>query len=74
VALEPWTTRGPYLAVSRARARAERTGELEPIPSGALALSIEDDLADFLQCIVTDGTYVDEVARIGEADPDVATI
>jgi hypothetical protein len=61
-------------AVRRARARAAKTGELRPDVSRSLEAPIPDDLADFLQRILTDGTYAREVVRIGEDDPDLANI
>ncbi len=61
-------------AVERARVRAERTGELRPGPSTSLVTSIPDELAEFVDRILTDGTYAREVARIGREDPDLASI
>ncbi len=61
-------------AVIRARARAARTGELDPKLSGSFATSVTIEVADFLERILTDGTYSREVARIGEEDPDLASI
>jgi len=61
-------------AVERARARAARTGELRPVLSGSFAASVSAELADFVQRILTDGTYAQAVARIGEQDPDLANI
>lgn len=61
-------------AVERAKVRAERTGELRPGPSTSLATSVPQDLADFVDRILTDGTYAREVARIGQEDPDLASL
>jgi hypothetical protein len=63
-------------AVERARARAARTGELRPIVGGsfAVSVSVSDELAEFVQRILTDGTYAHAVGRIGEEDPDLANI
>ena len=61
-------------AVARARARAARTGELRTVVSGSFATCVSDELADFAQRILTDGTYARAVAHIGEEDPDLADI
>ncbi len=60
--------------VERARARAARTGELRPVVSGSFAPAVPDEVADFVQRILTDGTYASAVKRIGEQDPDLANI
>ncbi len=61
-------------AVERARSRAARTGELRPVVRGSFAAIVPDELADFVQQILTDGTYARAVERIGEQDPDLANI
>ena len=61
-------------AVARARARAEATGELHPIISGRFEGSVSEELADFAQRILNDGTYAREVRRLGQEDPDLASI
>ncbi len=60
-------------AVVRARARAEKTGELRPVVTGSFAPAVSDELAHFVERILTDGTYARAVAHIGEIDPDLAT-
>lgn len=60
--------------VARARARAASTGELRPEVTGSFAAAIPDEVADFVQQILTDGTYAEAVKSIGEQDPDLATI
>ena len=60
-------------AVERARARAAKTGEL-PVVGGSFAAAVSDEFADFVERIVTDGTYARAVARIGAEDPDLANI
>lgn len=61
-------------AVERARRRAAATGELRAGASRSAASVIPVELADFVERILTDGTYAEAVARIGEEDPDLATI
>ena len=61
-------------AVARARARAAATGDLRPIITGTFEGSVSEELADFAQRILTDGTYAREVRRLGQEDPDLATI
>ena len=61
-------------AVARARARAAATGDLHPIITGTLHGSVSEELADFAQRILTDGTYAREVSRLGQEDPDLAAI
>jgi hypothetical protein len=60
--------------IERARARAARTGELRPGPSGSFERSVPDELAEFVDRILTDGSYAREVDRIGREDPDLASI
>jgi hypothetical protein len=61
-------------AVARARGRAARTGELEPVVTGSPVITFPSDLVDFVQQILSDGTYARAVERIGEEDPDLASI
>ncbi len=61
-------------AVERARQRAAKTGELRPGSSRSFPVSIPQELADFLQRILTDGTYAQAVERVGREDPNLADI
>ncbi len=61
-------------AVERARARASRTGELRSVVGGSFAAAVPVELANFVERILTDGTYARAVERIGEQDPDLANI
>lgn len=61
-------------AVERARARAAETGELRAVVSGSVTGCASDELAEFVERILTDGTYARAVARIGEEDPDLANV
>jgi hypothetical protein len=74
VAIEHVTPVELEAAIGRARALAARTGELRPDLTGSFAASSQDDLADFVRRVLTDGTYAEENARIGEEDPDLASI
>jgi hypothetical protein len=61
-------------AVERARVRAERTGELPAAPNRLQVTVVPDELAEFVDRILTDGTYAREVALIGGEDADLASI
>lgn len=74
VAMEQLVPAELEAAVARARSRSAATGELRAGASGSAASVIPGELADFVERILTDGTYAEAVARIGEEDPDLATI
>ena len=61
-------------AVKRARSQAATTGELQPTGKGFSHISVPDELADFVQRILTDGTYARAIERIGDEDPDLADV
>jgi len=61
-------------AIERARVRAAKTGELRPGVRDTSVTTIPDAVADFVEQILTDGTYAREVERIGKEDPDLANI
>jgi hypothetical protein len=61
-------------AVERARTRASRSGELRPFINNSVRAVVSDELAAFVERILTDGTYAEEVTRIGEHDPDLASL
>jgi hypothetical protein len=63
-----------WAAVARARARAEETGELRPVVTGALKTPVSDELRAFVRQVLADGTYAREAKRIGEDDPDLASV
>jgi hypothetical protein len=61
-------------AVERAGTLASRSGELRPLINHSVRAVVSDELADFVERILTDGTYAGEVTRIGEHDPDLASL
>lgn len=58
--------------IDRARRRAAETGELRPTGRRLSSLAVPDDLAEFAQRVLTDGTYARTVERIAADDPDLA--
>lgn len=60
--------------VDSARSRAEASGELGPAGRDASRPDLPEDAVAFVRLILSDGTYTDEVERIGAEDPDVASI
>jgi hypothetical protein len=74
MAMEPAARSEFEAVVERARARAASTGELHPDVASAAAAPIPAELRDFVRQILLDGSYEREAARIGEADPDLATL
>jgi len=61
-------------AVERARELAARTGELRPVVTGSFGALVPDELAHFVEQILSDGTYARAVERIGREDPDLASV
>lgn len=74
MAIKPEASSGLEAAVARARLRAATTGELRPTFTGSTVAPVSEELADFVQTILTDGTYAEAVAGIGIDDPDLADI
>jgi hypothetical protein len=61
-------------AVKRARQRAAVTGELLPSPEGPPRTPTSAAVSKFVRQILTDGTYEQEIIRIGKEDPDLASM
>lgn len=61
-------------AIQRARARAEASGELRPQRSAGGLRPLPAEVAAFVTRILSDGTYAEEIERIGADDPGVASI
>lgn len=74
MAIEPGTSSELEAAVARARVRAATTGELRPTVNGTAVAPLSEELTDFVQKILTDGTYAQAVAGIGIEDPDLADL
>jgi hypothetical protein len=62
------------VAVARARGRAAASGELHPKASSSAPSPVGAAVGEFVERILTDGTYARTALRIGEEDPDLATI
>jgi hypothetical protein len=61
-------------AVELARSRAEASGDLRPAFLDAPRAGLPEDAVAFVRQILTDGTYLEEVLRMGAEDPEVASI
>lgn len=61
-------------AVKQARQRAAVTGELLPSPEGPARTPMSAEVSKFIRQILTDGTYEQEIIRIGKEDPDLASM
>ena len=61
-------------AVKRARQRAAVTGELLPSPEDPPRTPMTAAVSKFVRQILTDGTYEQEIIRIGKEDPDLASM
>jgi hypothetical protein len=60
-------------AVTRAQQRAAVTGELLPPSEISAREPMSADVSKFVREILTDGTYEQEITRIGKQDPDLAS-
>src|SRR5580658_1542332 len=61
-------------AVTRARQRAALTGEFFPSSEIPARTPMSADVAKFVRQILTDGSYQEEITRIGKEDPDLASM
>jgi hypothetical protein len=60
------------VAVERARARGQSSGEFRPVIAGSFVLPVSDELAAFIDRILSDGTYFEAVAQLVADDPELA--
>jgi hypothetical protein len=60
--------------VTRAQNRAALTGELIPSPGSSAREPMSAEVSKFIREILTDGSYEQEIIRIGKEDPDLASI
>jgi hypothetical protein len=60
--------------VRQARQSAAVTGELLPSPEGLARAQIPAEVSKFIREILNDGTYEQEIIRIGKEDPDLASM
>ena len=74
MAIEPEASSELDAAVARARFQAAATGELRPILTRSSGAPMSEELADFVDRILTDGTYARAIAGIGNDDPDLADV
>jgi hypothetical protein len=61
-------------AVTKAQQRAALTGELLPSLETAARVPMSAEVAKFVCEILTDGSYQEEITRIGKEDPDLASM
>ena len=61
-------------AVKWAQQRAAVTGELLPSSENSARTPMSADVAKFVREILADGSYQQEILRIGKEDPDLASI
>ncbi len=61
-------------AVAHARAQAAASGGLRGVVRGSFAAAVSEEVAEFAQMVLTDGTYARAVDQIGQLDPDLANI
>jgi hypothetical protein len=61
-------------AVTRAQNRAAVTGELLPSPASSARAPLSAEVSRFIREILTDGSYEQEIIRIGKEDPDLASM
>jgi hypothetical protein len=61
-------------AVTRAQQRAAVTGELLPSSEISARVPMSADVSKFVREIFTDGSYQEEVTRIGKEDPGLASM
>lgn len=61
-------------AVARARERAKLAGELEPKHSGTGLPLLPDEARRFLEQVLSNGSYAEEIRRLGAEDPEIATL
>ena len=61
-------------AVTRARQRAALTGEFFPSSDIPARTPMSADVAKFVRQILSDGSYQEEITRIGKEDPDLASM
>lgn len=61
-------------AVRQARQRAQVTGELLPTPEGPGRAPMSAAVSKLIRQILTDGSYEQEITRIGKEDPDLASM
>ena len=61
-------------AVTRAQNRAAVTGELIPSPGSSARAPMSAEVSRFIREILTDGSYQQEIIRIGKEDPDLASM
>jgi hypothetical protein len=62
------------VAVELARSRAGESGELQAVILDGPRSALPEEAIAFVRQILTDGTYAEEVRRIGTEDPEVASI
>jgi hypothetical protein len=74
VAVEFSTPSEFELAVARARNRAAATGEPRPGEKGLAAVPVPAELAEFVQRVLSDGTYARAVEQLGREDTNLATL
>lgn len=61
-------------AVARARAQAELAGELEPKRSRDGFPVLPEEATQFVRDVLSDGSYVEEIRRLGAQDSEIAAI
>ncbi len=74
MAIEPEASTERDVAVARARFQAAATGELRPILTPSSVTPTSEELGDFVDRILKDGTYAQAIASIGNDDPDLADV
>lgn len=61
-------------AVARARERAKLAGELDPKHSGTEFPLLPDEARRFVEQVLSNGSYAEEISRLGAEDPEIATL
>ncbi len=61
-------------AVRRAQQHAAATGELRPNRKGSHRPPLSVEVSEFIREIIADGTYEQEITRIGKEEPDLASL
>jgi hypothetical protein len=64
----------PNRVAGRREAGAAATGELLSSPEGPARTPMSAEVSKFIRQILTDGTYEQEIIRIGKEDPDLASM
>ncbi|MGH9124758.1 MAG: hypothetical protein ACRDZ8_08535 [Acidimicrobiales bacterium] len=72
VAVDHTTPSELQVAVERARALAQSSGEFRPVIAGSFVQPVSDELAAFIDRILRDGTYFQAVAQLVADDPELA--